>query len=169
MHTIPEGIMNRAAAAFLAITVMTGLLAALSFALELKGYPVGALGIARLDGIASAATFLPLSALYALSGVLMIVLPVRAAGIVYANAATPTWHTGLVLLATILGVQIARFAFGNQAALNVLLDWRFIFAIGLFGIHFVVDRFRRNVLLRTLGFVLFTAIMLACLYWTFRL
>jgi hypothetical protein len=161
--------MNRTAITFLVVAVMTGLLAALSFAIRIKGYPFGTLGIERLDGIASAATFMPLAALYAFAAALMMILPARAAGFFYANAAAPVWYAALVLLATIVGLQAARFAFGSNDALWALLDWRFLFAAAIVGVHLVLDVLRRNVLIRTLAFVGFTAAMLACLYWTFRL
>lgn len=160
--------MNRALTAFLTIAVMTGLLAALSFAIRLKGYAFGATGIERLDGVANAATFMPLAALYAFAAALMVLLPVRAAGFVYTNAASPIWQASLALLATILGLQVARFGFGDRDAPWVLIDWRFLFAFGVIGAHLFIDVFRRNVLLRTIGLVLFIGIMLACLYWTFR-
>ena len=161
--------MNRAAATFVVIAILTGLLAALSFALRIKGYPDGALGIERLDTIASAATFIPIAALYAAAAMLLMILPVRAAGFVYANAASPIWSTSLVLLATIVGLQAARMAFGSRDALLVLLDWQFLFAAAIIGTHLVLDSLRRNVLLRTLFFLLFMVAALACLFWTFRL
>mgnify|MGYP001180878684 CR=1 FL=1 len=161
--------MNRTASAFLLVTLLTGLLAALSIAVEIKGYAFGALGTARLDGLANAATFIPLAAIYAFSAVLMMLLPLRAAGFVMANAATPVYSAGLVLLATIVGVQAARFAFGNYGALRVLLDWQFLFAFGIIAAHLSMNALRRNVLLRTIFLVVFVAATLACLYWTFRL
>lgn len=161
--------MNRTAAAFLLIAVLTGLLAALSIALRIKGYAFGELGIARLDGIANTQTFVPLAAIYGFTGLLMMVLPLRAAGFVHANAATPVHSAALVLLATIVGVQAARFGFGDGDALWVLLDWQFAFAAAIIGAHLAMNELRRNVLLRTLFFVVFIAATLACLYWTFRL
>lgn len=161
--------MNRTAAAFLLIAVLTGLLAALGIALELKGYAFGALGTARLDGLAGAATFIPLAAVYSFAAVLMMILPLRAAGFVMANAATPVYSAALALLATIVGVQAARFAFGNRGALWVLADWQFLFAAAIVGAHLAMNELRRNVLLRTLFFVVFIAATLACLFWTFRL
>jgi len=161
--------MNRAATAFLVVTVLTALLAALSFAIRIKGYPFGALGIERLDAIASAATFIPIAALYAFTAMLMMILPVRAAGFFYANAAAPIWSAATVLLAAILGLQLARLAFGSRDAVSALLDWRFLFAAAVIGTHLVLDRLRRDILLRTLFFVVFLAATLACLYWTFRL
>lgn len=160
--------MNRTASSFLLVAVLTGLLAALGFALVIKGYGFGKLGVARLDDIASAATFMPLAAVYALAGALIVILPIRAAGFVHANAATPVYSTSLVLLATIVGLQAARFAFGDRGALWVLLDWQFLFAAGIIAVHLSLDTLRRNALLRTLAFVFFLVAVLACLYWTFR-
>ena len=161
--------MNRTLAAFLLVAVLSGLLAALSIALTLKGYAFGNLGLARLDGVASAATFVPLAALYAFTGLMMMILPLRAAGFVHANGATPVYSAALVLFATIVGVQAARFGFGNRAALWVLVDWQFVFAAGIVAAHLAMNELRRNVLLRTVFFVVFVAATLACLYWTFRL
>lgn len=161
--------MNRTAAAFVLIAMLAGLLAALGIALELKGYGFGALGTARLDGLARAATFIPLAAIYSFAAVLMMILPLRAAGFVMANAATPVYSTAIALLATIVGVQAARFAFGSRGALWVLLDWQFLFAGAIVAAHLAMNELRRNVLLRTVFFVLFIAATLACLYWTFRL
>jgi hypothetical protein len=161
--------MNRTLAAFLTVAIMSGLLAALSIALRLKGYGFGDLGLVRLDAIADAATFIPLAALYAFAGALMMILPLRAAGFIHASAATPLYSAALVLLATIVGVQAARFAFGNRDALMVLIDWRFAFAAAIVGAHLAMNELRRNVLLRTVAFIVFVAAALACLYWTFRL
>lgn len=161
--------MNRTLSTFATLVVMSGLLAALSIAVDQKGYPFGALGLDRLDGLASAATFIPLAALYAFAGALMMVLPLRAAGFVYVNAASPTHAAAVVLLASIVGVQAARLAFGNEGALWALADWQFVFAFALIGAHFVMNDLRRNVLMRTIFFVVFLAASAACLYWTFRL
>src|SRR5690606_20050919 len=111
-------------------------------ALQLKGYGFGALGTARLDGLASAATFIPLAAIYSFAAVLMMILPLRAAGFVMANAATPVYSTALVLLATIVGVQVARFAFGNHGALWVLADWQFLFAAAIVAAHLAMNALR---------------------------
>lgn len=161
--------MNRTAASFLLVTVLTAALAALSFAVEQKGYAFGALGLARLDDLANAATFVPLAAIYAFASVLMMILPLRAAGFVHTNGATPTYAATLVLLATIVGVLVARFAFGDRAALWALLDWQFLFAGAIIAAHLLMNELRRNVLLRTIFFVVFIAATLACLFWTFRL
>ncbi|MBI1620670.1 hypothetical protein [Aquamicrobium zhengzhouense] len=161
--------MNRTLAAFALIFVLTTILAAFSIAVEIKGYPFGALGVARLDILASAATFIPLAALYAFCAALMMLLPLRAAGFIMANGAVPVFSTTLVLFATIVGVQLARFAFGKNGALWVLVDWQFIFAAGVVASHLFMNELRRNILLRTLFFVAFLAACLACLFWTFRL
>lgn len=161
--------MSKTASAFFMVLVITGLLAALSIALVTKGYAFGNLGLGRLDSLANAATFIPLAAIYSFAAMLMMILPLRAAGSVHAHAATPVYSTALVLLATIIGVQVARFAFGNYNALRVLLDWQFIFAAAIVVAHIMMNTLRHNVLLRTLFFVVFIVTTLACLYWTFRL
>lgn len=160
--------MSRTLTTFLFLMLATAALAALSFALLNKGYGFGALGVGRLDGLASSATFIPLAALYALAGAVLMLLPPRAAGWVHANAAMPLFMATIVLFATIAGVQLAKVAFGNRDALWVLADWRFVFAVAIMAAHLVLDALRRNVLLRTLGFAAFAAACLACLYWTFR-
>lgn len=161
--------MARTVYAFLLIAVLAGLLAALGIGLEVKGYAFGALGIARLDGLASAATFVPLAAVYAFSAALMMILPLRAAGFVHATAANPIHLAAIVLFATIVGVQAARVAFGDRDALWTLVDWQFVFAVAIVGAHLVMSELRRNILLRTIFFVVFIAAALACLFWTFRL
>lgn len=161
--------MNRTLATFLLVGLSAGLLAALSIAIHGKGYSFGELGVARLGMIASSGTFIPLAALYSFSAMLMMVLPLRVAGLIHANVASPVCATALVLFATIVGLQVARLAFGNQDALETLLDWRFLFAAAIVGAHLAVSELRRDILLRTLAFVGFTAATLACLYWTFSL
>ena len=161
--------MNRSATTFLTVSVMTGLLTALSLALRIKGYPFGSVGEARLDSLASAASFIPLAALYALSVALLMLLPLRAAAFVLVTAAAPFHTAAVVLLAGILGIQLARLGFGNSKALTEFLDWRFLFAAAIIGVHLVLDVLRRNVLIRSLSFVVFLAATLACLYWNFRL
>jgi len=160
--------MNRTISTFLTLLVMTAALTALSIALTQKGYGFGTLGLGRLDGLAGAATFVPLAALYALAGVLMVILPLRAAGWVHANGATPLFLASVLLLASIVGVQLARLAFGDRSALLGLADWQFVFAAGIVAAHLAIDTLRRNVLLRTIAFAAFVAASLACLYWTFR-
>lgn len=161
--------MNRALSTFSLIVVLTGLLTAAGIALQAKGYGFGALGVARLDGLASAATFIPLAAIYGFCAVSMMVLPLRAAGFIYTNGAVPVFGAALTLLATIIGVQAARFAFGDNAAPWRLVDWQFLFAAALIGTHLAMNALRRNVLMRTVFFVVFLAATLACLFWSFRL
>ena len=161
--------MNRTLAAFALVLVLTTLLVVLSIAVEQKGYAFGALGTARLDNLASAATFVPLAALYSFCAALMMILPLAAAGFVMGHGAVPVYSTALVLLSTIIGVQLARFGFGNRGALWVLADWQFIFAGAIIAAHLCMNALRRNILLRTLAFVFFVAATLACLFWTFRL
>lgn len=160
--------MRQTATAFLVVTVLTALLAALSIAVQAKGYPQGGLGLARLDALASAATFVPLAALYAFAALLIVLSPPRAAGFMHARAAGPIHFAAVVLLATILGVQVARLAFGNTGALRALLDWQFVFAAGIVVAHEFLDLFRRDILLRTIGAIVFLAATLACLFWTLR-
>lgn len=160
--------MNRTASAFLVVAVLTGLLVALGFALQSKGYGFGSLGNERLDGLASASSFMPLAALYALAAMLVTILPIRAASVVHTSGTTPLYLAAIALFATIVGVQGARLAFGNMQALQALLDWHFLFAVGIVAAHLSLDTLRRNVLLRTLAFIGFGLATLACLYWTFR-
>src|SRR5690606_4088766 len=133
------------------VFVLTALLAAFCFAVSLKGYPHGATGIARLDSVASAATFIPLAALYAFAGLLIVLSPARAAGFLYSHAASPVYFASIVMLASIVGLQAARFAFGDSGAWRPLLDWQFGFAIAIIVVHQFLDTFRRNVLLRTIA------------------
>lgn len=161
--------MKQTAVPFLVVTILTALLAALSIAVQTKGYPHGATGLSRLDALAGAATFVPLAALYAFAAMLIVLAPARAAGFMYANAASPIFSASVVLLAAIVGLQVGRAAFGSIAALGVFLDWQFGFVAAILIAHQFLDAFRRNVLTRTLGFVLFVAATLACLYWSFRL
>ncbi|MER2534611.1 MAG: hypothetical protein ABTQ31_05545 [Rhizobiaceae bacterium] len=161
--------MNRTLATFLTVLVLTGILTALSIAVRIKGYPLGGLGEARLDALASAATFIPLAALYAFSAALLMVLPLRAAAFVLATGTSPLHISALVLLASVIGVQAARLGFGDTKALNDLLDWQFVFAAAIVGAHAALNPLRRNALTRTAAFVAFVVAALACLYWTFRL
>lgn len=160
--------LRHTATAFLVTLVLTALLAAACFAVSLKGYPHGATGIARLDSIANAATFIPLAALYAFAGLLIVLSPARAAGFLYANAASPVHFASVVLLASITGLQATRFAFGDSGPWRPLIDWQFVFAAGIIIAHQLLDALRRNILLRTLGFVVFLVAALACLFWDFR-
>jgi hypothetical protein len=161
--------MSKALTSFALVTVLAALLMALSLAVARHGYPYGAVGARRLDGIADAGTFIPLAAVYFFSALLMMVLPIRAAGIVLTHAADALFWTVIVLLAAIVGGLVARWAFGQGGALWALLNWRFLFAAAVIGCHFVMSELRRNVLLRSLFFVIFAAATLACLFWSFTL
>lgn len=161
--------MNRTLSAFLLIAALAGLLMSLGYGLQIKGYAFGELGNGRLAGLASSAAFMPLAAIYALTGALVMILPLRAAAFVHSHGSTPLHSTALVLLAAIVGVQAARFAFGSSDAIQALIDWQLLFAGAIIAAHLSMDRLRRNALLRSLAFVGFVAAMLACLYWTFRL
>src|SRR5690606_11364115 len=112
-------------------------------------------GVKRLDGLASAATFIPLAALYFLSAMLMMALPIRAAGLVLKNAADPLFWTAVILFATIVGTVAAQWAFGQGEAIWVLWNWRFLFVAALVGCHLGINELRRNVLLRSLFLVVF--------------
>ncbi|MER9652845.1 hypothetical protein NKJ26_04905 [Mesorhizobium sp. M0152] len=161
--------MSKALTSFALVAVLTALLMALSLAVARHGYPYGAIGVGRLDGIADAGTFIPLAAVYFFSALLMMILPIRAASVVLTNAADAIFWTVIVLLATIVGGLLARWAFGQSSALWALLNWRFLFAVAIVGCHFVMNGLRRNVLLRSLFFVVFAAATLACLFWSFTL
>ncbi|MFA6157880.1 hypothetical protein [Mesorhizobium sp.] len=161
--------MSKALTSFALVTVLAALLMALSLAVARHGYPYGAVGAKRLDNIADAGTFIPLAAVYFFSALLMMVLPIRAAGIVLTHAADALFWAVIVLLAAIVGGLVARWAFGQGGALWALLNWRFLFAAAVIGCHFVMNELRRNVLLRSLFFVIFAAATLACLFWSFTL
>ncbi|TSE11839.1 hypothetical protein C1D09_012350 [Mesorhizobium intechi] len=161
--------MSKALTTFALAAALTALLMALSLAVARHGYPYGAIGVRRLDGIADAGTFIPLAAVYFFSALLMMILPIRAASIVLTHAADAIFWTVIVLLATIVGGLLARWAFGQGSALWALLNWRFLFAVAVVGCHFVMNELRRNVLLRSLFFVVFAAATLACLFWSFTL
>ncbi|MET2829151.1 hypothetical protein [Mesorhizobium shangrilense] len=161
--------MSRALTSFALVAVLSALLMALSLAVARHGYPFGAVGVKRLDGIADAGTFIPLAAIYFFSAMLMMVLPIRAASIVLTNAADALFWTVIVLFASIIGCLVARWVFGQPEALRALLNWRFLFAVAIVGCHIVMNDLRRNVLLRSLFFVIFAAATLACLFWSFML
>lgn len=161
--------MSKALTTFALVTVLTALLMALSLAVARHGYPYGAFGVKRLDGIADAATFIPLAAVYFFSALLMMILPIRPASIVLTHAADAIFWTVIVLFATIVGGLLARWAFGQGGVLAALLNWRFLFAVAVVGCHFVMNELRRNILLRSLFFVVFAAATLACLFWSFTL
>lgn len=161
--------MSKALTTFALVAVLTALLMALSLAVARHGYPYGVIGVKRLDGIADAGTFIPLAAAFFFSALLMMILPIRAASIVLLHAADAIFWTVIVLLATIVGGLLARWVFGQGSALLALLNWRFMFAVAVVGCHFVMNELRRNVLLRSLFFVIFAAATVACLFWSFTL
>lgn len=160
--------MSRAVTAFAFVAVLSGLLMALSIAVARHGYPHGAIGARRLDDIADAATFLPLAAIYFFAAMLIMILPIRAAGAVLLNASEIVFWATIALFASIVGTLLARLAFGQSGALWALWNWRFLFAAAIVGCHFSMDTFRRNILLRSLFFVIFAAATLACLFWSFN-
>ncbi len=159
--------MSKALSTFALVAVFTALLMALSLAVARHGYPYGAIGVRRLDGIADAGSFLPLAAVYFFSAMLMMILPIRAAGIVLTHAADALFWAVIALLATIVGCLVARWAFGQSSVLWALVNWRFLFAAAIVGSHFTMNELRRNILLRSLFFVIFAAATLACLFWSF--
>ncbi|WP_027052733.1 hypothetical protein [Mesorhizobium erdmanii] len=161
--------MSKALSSFALVAVFTALLMALSLAVARHGYPYGVIGARRLDNIADAATFIPLAAVYFFSAMLMMILPIRVASIVLTHAADAIFWAVIVLFATIFGGLVARWAFGQSGMLSALLNWRFLFAVAIVGCHFVMNELRRNVLLRSLFFVIFAAATLACLFWSFTL
>jgi hypothetical protein len=160
--------MSRTFTSFALVSVLAGLLTALCLAVAGHGYPAGSMGAKRLDDIAGAATFLPLAAVYFFSAMLMMVLPIRAAGFVLTNAAAAIFWAAVVLFATIVGSLIARWAFGQSDALRLLWNWRFLFVAAIVACHLGINDLRRNVLLRSLFLVIFAVAALACLFWTFK-
>jgi hypothetical protein len=160
--------MAKSISTFATVTILTAILTALSMVLLRQGYAFGAIGAKRLDGLASAASFIPLAALYFLGVSLLMILPLRAAAFVLVSAVEPIYLAALVLLATIVGCLLGRVAFGQFAILRALLDWQFIFVAAIIVCHVLLNALRRNVLLRSLTLLLGVAATLACLYWTFR-
>lgn len=161
--------MTKALTCFLLSAVLTGLLMALSLAVARHGYPFGAIGVKRLDAIADAATFLPLAAIYFLSAMLMMILPLRAAAFVLVGAADTIFWATIVLFGSIAGGLLARWAYGQTDVLWALWNWRFLFVAAIVGCHLVMNDLRRNTLLRSLFVVAFAAATLACLFWSFSL
>lgn len=159
--------MSKALTSFALVAVLTALLMALSLAVARHGYPYGVIGVKRLDGIADAGSFIPLAAVYFFSAMLMMILPIRAAGVVLTNAADVIFWATIALFATIVGCLVTRWAFGQSGALWALLNWRFLFVAAIVGCHFIMNELRRNVLLRSLFFVVFAVATLACLFWSF--
>jgi hypothetical protein len=160
--------MTKSVSTFILVTVLTALLMALSIAVMRHGDPFGALGMRRLDGLASAATFIPLAALYFFGVALLMILPLRAASFVLVNGVETIYLAVVVLFATIVGCLVARMAFGQFTAYRALLDWQFVFVLAVLICHAILNELRRNVLLRTLALVASVAATLACLFWTFR-
>ncbi|TIT83431.1 MAG: hypothetical protein E5W59_28830, partial [Mesorhizobium sp.] len=74
----------------------------------------------------------------------------------------------VALFATIVGSLVARWAFGQGGVLWALVNWRFLFVAAIVAAHFAMNELRRNILLRSLFFVVFAAATLACLFWTFQ-
>ena len=159
--------MSKALTSFALVAVLTALLMALSLAVARHGYPYGVIGVKRLDGIADAGSFIPLAAVYFFSAMLMMILPIRAAGVVLTNAADVIFWATIALFATIVGCLVTRWAFGQSGALWALLNWRFLFVAAIVGCHFIMNELRRNVLLRSLFLVVFAVATLACLFWSF--
>jgi len=158
--------MQRAAFSFALPAVLTAFLAAVCLFLAQKGYPFGAVGLRRLDGVASAASFIPLAAIYFLSAALMMLLPLRAAAFVLTHAAEVVFWTVLLLLGALVGVIAARLAWGQNGALSSLLDWRFLYAAAVIAGHFALNGLRKNVLMRSLFFAAFVAAAGFCLFWS---
>ncbi|RWK41340.1 hypothetical protein [Mesorhizobium sp.] len=161
--------MSKALTSFALVAILTALLMALSLAVARHGYPFGAIGAERLDDVADAGTFIPLAAVYFFSALLMMVLPIRVAGIVLTHAADAIFWTVIVLFAAIIGGLAARWAFDRSNVLPPLLNWRFLFVVAVVGCHLFMNELRRNILLRSLFFVVFAAATLACLFWSFTI
>ena len=159
--------MSKALTSFALVAVLAALLMALSLAVARHGYPYGVTGVKRLDGIADAGSFIPLAAVYFFSAMLMMILPIRAAGVVLTNAADVIFWATIALFATIVGCLVTRWAFGQSSVLWALLNWRFLFVAAIVGCHFIMNELRRNILLRSLFFVVFAIATLACLFWSF--
>ncbi|OBQ94994.1 hypothetical protein [Mesorhizobium sp. AA23] len=159
--------MSKALGTFALVTVLSALLMALSLAVAKHGYPQGAFVVKRLDGIADAGSFLAIAAIYSFSALLMLILPIRAAGVVLTHAADAIFWATIVLFAAIVGSLLARWALGQREVPWTLLNWRFLFVPAIVGAHLAMNELRRNILLRSLFFVIFAAATLACLFWSF--
>jgi hypothetical protein len=160
--------MAKSISTFLLVAALTGVLMALSIALARHGYGFGAIGTKRLDGLASAVSFIPLAAVYFLGVALLMILPLRAAAFVLVSAVETTYLATLVLFATIVGCLLGRVAFGQFGVLRALIDWQFVFLAAIVVCHALLNELRRNVLLRSLALVCSIAATLACLYSSFR-
>ena len=79
--------MTKALTSFVLVAALTALSTALCLAVAKHGYPFGMTGARRIEAMADAGAFLPLAAVYCLSALLMMVLPLRAASFVLLNAA----------------------------------------------------------------------------------
>jgi hypothetical protein len=108
-----------------------------------------------------------MAAIYFFGAMLMMILPIRAAGVVLTHAADAIFWATIVLFATIVGSLLARWAFGQHEVLWALFNWRFLFVAAIVAAHLFLNELRRNVLLRSLFFVVFGAVTLACLFWSF--
>lgn len=160
--------MSKAAGTFALVTLFSALLMALSLVVARHGYAsLGALGVRRLDGIADAGSFLAIAAIYFFGAMLMMILPIRAAGVVLTHAADAIFWATIVLFATIVGSLLARWALGQASVLWALVNWRFLFVAAIVAAHLTMNELRRNILLRSLFFVIFAALTLACLFWSF--
>ncbi|RWD61854.1 MAG: hypothetical protein E5V89_16775 [Mesorhizobium sp.] len=159
--------MSKALGTFALVTILSALLMAFSLAVARHGYPQGAFGVKRLDGIADAGSFLAVAAIYFFSALLMMILPIRAAGIVLTHAADAIFWATIMLFATIVGSLLARWAFGQHDVIWALLNWRFLFVAAIVAAHLTMNELRHNILLRSLFFVIFAAATLACLFWSF--
>jgi len=160
--------MTKALSTVVLVAFLTAALAAISLLASRQGYPQGALGLRRLDDIATAATFIPLAAVYSFSALLLMVLPMRSAAFVFYNATEAVFWTIVALFGTIAGVLIARAAFGQVSVLWALADWRFGLALAVVACHFVLNELGRSPFLRVIGFAGFLAATLLCLFWSFR-
>ena len=159
--------MSKALGTFALVTLLSGLLMALSLAVARHGYPYGVFGAKRLDGIADAGAFVAIAAIYFFSAMLMMILPIRAAGVVLTHAADAIFWAAIVLFATIVGSLAAKWAFGQHEVIRELLNWRFLFVAAVAAANLTMNELRRNILLRSLFFVIFAAATLACLFWSF--
>ena len=161
--------MARTFGTFFLVSLLTALLMALSIAVMRHGDPFGALGMRRLDNLASAASFIPLAAIYFFGVALLMILPLRAASFVLVNGVETVHLAVVVLFATIVGCLVARMAFGQVNAYHALIDWQFVFVLAVVACHAILNELRRNILLRSLALVGSVAATLACLFWTFRI
>ncbi|SFZ86203.1 hypothetical protein SAMN02983003_3378 [Devosia enhydra] len=161
--------MSRIAWPFILVALFTLALAALGYGLAIKGYGIGMTGVERLDAIAAPAMFMPLAALYAFSAALVALLPLRAASFTHASASVPLYSATLILLATIVGVVLARVILVDRDTIRQVLDWHLLFALAVIGVHLLTNQLRKNLLIRSLAVIALLAASGACLFWSFRL